>query len=127
MHNKNRHFYYYLFSLFLYLSLIGGFIINENSSGGAYNDYLANKEINESIRTESKVELQKKEDEIEKVSNNSSEFYNNQIEKFMDENELQFEVFETDADGELKPIFMVGKCPPPERELLRRSINSVVN
>jgi len=45
MHNKNRQFYYYLFSLFLYLSLIGGFIINENSSGGAYNDYLANKEI----------------------------------------------------------------------------------
>jgi hypothetical protein len=71
--------------------------------------------------------LQKKEDEIEKLSNNSSELYNNQIEKFMDENELQFEVFETDADGELKPIFMVGKCPPPERELLRRSINSVVN
>ena len=45
MHNKNRQFYYYLFSLFLYLSLIGGFIINENSSGGAYSDYLANKEI----------------------------------------------------------------------------------
>jgi len=45
MHNKNGQFYYYLFSLFLYLSLIGGFIINENSSGGAYSDYLANKEI----------------------------------------------------------------------------------
>ena len=68
--------------------------------------------------------MQKKEDEIEKVSNNSSEFYNNQIEKFMDENELQFEVFETDADGELKPIFMVGKCPPSEKKLIRRSINS---
>jgi hypothetical protein len=45
----------------------------------------------------------------------------------MDENELQFEVFETDQDGELKPIFMVGKCHPLERESLRRSINSVLN
>jgi hypothetical protein len=34
----------------------------------------------------------------------------------MEENELQFEVFETDHDGELKPVFMVGKCPPLERE-----------
>ena len=45
----------------------------------------------------------------------------------MDENELQFEVFETDADGELKPIFMVGKCPPPERDQLRKSIKQVIN
>lgn len=36
-------------------------------------------------------------------------------------------MFETDADGELKPIFMVGKCPPSERDQLRKSINSVVN
>ena len=28
------------------------------------------------------------DEEIDKVSNNSYEFYNNQIEKFMDENEL---------------------------------------
>ena len=45
MHTKNRKIYYYLFGIFLYLSLIGGFVINENSTGGAYNDYLTNKEI----------------------------------------------------------------------------------
>jgi len=45
MHHKNKQFYYYLLGVFLYLSLIGGFIINENSSGGAYGDYLTNKEI----------------------------------------------------------------------------------
>ena len=45
MHTKNRKIYYYLFGIFLYLSLIGGFVINENSTGGAYNDYLINKEI----------------------------------------------------------------------------------
>jgi len=45
MHYKNRQFYYYLLGVFLYLSLIGGFIINENSAGGAYSDYLTNKEI----------------------------------------------------------------------------------
>lgn len=45
MRTKNRKFYYYLLGIFLYLSLIGGFIINENSTGGAYNDYLNNREI----------------------------------------------------------------------------------
>jgi hypothetical protein len=45
----------------------------------------------------------------------------------MDEYELQFDVFETNLDGSLKPIFMVGKCPPPERDQLRNSIKQVIN
>ena len=40
----------------------------------------------------------------------------------MQDHEAQFEVFETGPDGEFKPIFMVGKCPPPEKELLKQSI-----
>lgn len=41
------------------------------------------------------------------------------IELFMQDQEQQFEVFETGPDGEFKPIFMVGKCPPPEKEMLK--------
>lgn len=41
---SNRH-YYFLFAIFLYSSLIIGFIFNENLTGGARNDYFAHKEI----------------------------------------------------------------------------------
>jgi len=41
------------------------------------------------------------------------------IDQYMQDHEAQFEVFETGPDGEFKPIFMVGKCPPPEKELLK--------
>jgi hypothetical protein len=45
VHTKRRKIYHYFLGIFLYLSLIGGFIFDENSTGGAYNDYLTNKEI----------------------------------------------------------------------------------
>ena len=45
----------------------------------------------------------------------------------MQDHEEQFEVFETGPDGEFKPIFMVGKCPPPEKELLKQSILSTLS
>lgn len=45
----------------------------------------------------------------------------------MQDHEQQFEVFETGPDGEFKPIFMVGKCPPPEKELLKQSILSTLS
>jgi hypothetical protein len=45
MNNQNKKIYYYLFGLFLYSSLIIGFIFGENSTGGAYNDYISHKEI----------------------------------------------------------------------------------
>ena len=32
----------------------------------------------------------------------------------MEENEVQFEVFETTHDGHFKPIFMLGRCMPPK-------------
>jgi hypothetical protein len=32
----------------------------------------------------------------------------------MDLNEVQFEVFETNQEGNFKPIFMVGKCIRPK-------------
>jgi len=45
MNNLPNRFYYYLFGIFLYSSLIVGFIFSENLTGGAQNDYLAHKEI----------------------------------------------------------------------------------
>ena len=43
---QTKHYYtYYLFTTLLYLSLIVGFLFNENLTGGARNDYLAHKEI----------------------------------------------------------------------------------
>jgi len=43
---KTKQYYtYYLFTALLYLSLIVGFLFNENLTGGARNDYLAHKEI----------------------------------------------------------------------------------
>jgi|694.fasta_scaffold38547_3 hypothetical protein len=45
MPNQTKNFYYYLFGVLLYLSLIFGFIFNENLTGGAYNDYAAHREI----------------------------------------------------------------------------------
>jgi len=45
MNNLSNQFYYYLFGIFLYLSLIVGFIFGENLTGGAHNDYVAHKEI----------------------------------------------------------------------------------
>ena len=35
----------YYFILILYVSLIVGFVLNENSTGGAYIDYLGQKKI----------------------------------------------------------------------------------
>jgi hypothetical protein len=40
-----QYYTYYLFPTLLYLSLIVGFLFNENLTGGARNDYLAHKEI----------------------------------------------------------------------------------
>ena len=40
-----QYYTYYLFTTLLYLSLIVGFLFNENLTGGARNDYLAHKEI----------------------------------------------------------------------------------
>jgi hypothetical protein len=45
MNKLPNQFYYYLFGIFLYSSLIVGFIFSENLTGGAQNDYLAHKEI----------------------------------------------------------------------------------
>lgn len=48
------------------------------------------------VKIEEKNDHIKNEEAIEKESNGSTDFFNHLIEKFMDENELQFEVFETD-------------------------------
>ena len=45
MNSLSYRFYYYLFGIFLYSSLIVGFIFGENLTGGAQNDYIAHKEI----------------------------------------------------------------------------------
>jgi len=45
MNNQNKKIYHYLIGLILYSSLIIGFIFGENSTGGAYNDYIAHREI----------------------------------------------------------------------------------
>ena len=45
MDNKNKQIFCYLLGTILYLSLAVGFVFNENLTGGAYNDYLTNKEI----------------------------------------------------------------------------------
>ena len=45
MNSLSYRFYYYLFGIFLYSSLIVGFIFGENLTGGAHNDYIAHKEI----------------------------------------------------------------------------------
>jgi len=42
---KNKKFYYHLIGVVLYLSLILGFIFNENLTGGAYYDYKYHTEI----------------------------------------------------------------------------------
>ena len=45
MTNQTKKFYYYLLGALLYLSLIFGFVFNENLTGGAYNDYIGHREI----------------------------------------------------------------------------------
>ena len=45
MDKKNKQLFCYLLGTILYLSLVVGFVFNENLTGGAYNDYLTNKEI----------------------------------------------------------------------------------
>jgi hypothetical protein len=45
MPNLTKKFYYYLLGVLLYLSLIFGFAFNENLTGGAFNDYIAHREI----------------------------------------------------------------------------------
>jgi hypothetical protein len=45
MNNQVKPFYYYLLFVLLYLSLIFGFIFNENLTGGAQNDYIIHREI----------------------------------------------------------------------------------
>jgi len=45
MPNLTKKFYYYLLGVLLYLSLIFGFTFNENLTGGAFNDYIAHREI----------------------------------------------------------------------------------
>ena len=42
---QNKKFYYYFLGVLLYLSLIFGFVFNENLTGGAYNDYITHREI----------------------------------------------------------------------------------
>ena len=45
MDKKNKQLFCYLLGTILYLSLVVGFVFNENLTGGAHNDYLTNKEI----------------------------------------------------------------------------------
>jgi hypothetical protein len=45
MYNLSSRYYYHLFGIFLYSSLIVGFVYGENLTGGAHNDYTAHKEI----------------------------------------------------------------------------------
>jgi hypothetical protein len=45
MPDQNKKFYYYFLGVLLYLSLIFGFVFNENLTGGAYNDYITHREI----------------------------------------------------------------------------------
>lgn len=45
MDKKNKQLFCYLLGTILYLSLVVGFVFNENLTGGARNDYLTNKEI----------------------------------------------------------------------------------
>ena len=36
------------------------------------------------------------------------------VEQYMNDHKNQFDVFDYEEDGSFKPIFMVGKCQPPE-------------
>jgi hypothetical protein len=45
MFSKYIKVHYYILGILLYLSLVIGFIFNENLSGGAYGDYVSHKDI----------------------------------------------------------------------------------